>query len=228
MSEGAIFLNSGPLFNAEHLESLEETAEWGELGDELQTAYTMIRESFEKHATLLAGNPSVDETRYFMVTPALHALGFMATVNERVEGSGEGSVRVDYALFNDGDEFIEAEPLRGSAGFYRFAIGLVQCVPWGQPLDQAADDEEGTPAPATKLDVLLRMTGLDYGVLTNGCDWRLYHRATSSLQNTYFQADMIAAVKGDFEDFKRFYMLFRSTGFVKDDTGESFLDRLLQ
>lgn len=228
MSEGAIFLNSGPLFSAKHLEALEESEAWGELGEEVDTAYTMIRESFEKHATLLAGNPTVDETRYFMVTPTLHALGFMASVNERVDSDGEGTVRVDYALFADGDEFTEAEQFRGSGGFYRLASGIVQCVPWGQDLDQPTDDEEGTPTPATKLDVLLRMTGCDYGVLTNGCDWRIYHRATSSLQNTYFQADMIAAVKGEFEDFKRFYLLFRRSALEKADTGESFLDRLLQ
>lgn len=228
MSEGAIFLNSGPLFSADHLESLEDTPAWTELGDEVETAHTMIRESFEKHATLLAGNPSVDETRYFMVTPTLHALGFMASANERIDSGNEGVVRVDYALFANGDDFAEAEPLRGSGGFYRISAGIVQCVEWGQDLDKPADDEDGTPAPATKLDVLLRMTGCDYGILTNGCDWRIYHRATSSLQNTYFQADMIAAVKGDFEDFKRFFLLFRQPALVKGDSGESFLDKLLQ
>lgn len=228
MSEGAIFLNSGPLFNAERLESLEETEAWSGLGGEVDIAYTMIRESFEKHATLLAGNPTVDETRYFMVTPALHGLNFMATVDERVDSTSDGSVHVDYALFAAADDFIEAEPFRGSAGFFRPAVGIVECVAWGTSLDALGDEEEGTPSPAQKLDVLLRTTGCDYGILTNGCDWRLYHRATSSLQNTYFQADMIAAVKGDFEDFKRFYMLFRAAAFVKDDGGESFLDRLLQ
>ena len=39
---------------------------------------------------------------------------------------------------------------------------------------------------------------------------------------------MIAAMKSDFEDFKRFYLLFRKEAFLKDDSGESFLDRMLQ
>jgi hypothetical protein len=228
MSEGAIFLNSGPLFNAERLESLEETEAWTELGDEVEAAYAMIRESFEKHATLLAGNPSVDETRYFIGTPTLHALGFMASVDERVDAVSEGAVHVDYALFANADDFVEAEPYRGTGGFFRTAVGIVECIAWGTDLDAAADEEEGSASPAQKLDVLLRATGCDYGVLTNGCDWRIYHRATSNLQDTYFQADMIAAVKGDYEDFKRFYMLFRASAFLKGDSGESFLDRLLQ
>lgn len=227
MSEGAIFLNSGPLFNAERLESLDEGEAWGDLGEEVDIAYKMIRESFEKHATLLAGRPSVDETRYFMVTPTLHALGFMASVDERVESAGQSEVRVDYALFSDAEDFHIAEPVRGSVGYFRPASGIVQVVKWGEDLD-AVDGDEDDVSPTQKLDLLLRTTGCDYGILTNGCDWRIYHRATSSLQNTWFQADMIAAVKSDFEDFKRFFLLVRAGAFLKGDSGESFLDRLLQ
>ena len=228
MSEGAIFLNSGPLFNADRLESLDEAAEWGELGDEGGIACQMIREAFEKHATLLAGRPTVDETRYFMVTPTLHALGFMASVDERVEGgAGQAGVRVDYALFSDAEDFHASEPIRGSVGFFRPCNAIVQTVKWGESLDEPGEDED-SPSPTQKLDLLLRTTGCDYGILTNGCDYRLYHRATSSLQNTWFQADMIAAIKSDFEDFKRFFLLVRSGAFIKRDTGESFLDNLLQ
>ena len=170
MSEGAIFLNSGPLFNAERLDTLEGTPEWTELEETVQVAYQMIREAFEKHATLLAGRPSVDETRYFMVTPTLHALGYMASVDERVEVSGAGSqARIDYALFPDPEDFTESEPSRGSAGFFRPAVGLVECVKWGQDLDAPLeDDDENGIAPDEKLDLLLRTTGCEYGILTNG------------------------------------------------------------
>lgn len=229
MSEGAIFLNSGPLFNASRLETLEELPEWSELGDEVRVAYQMIREAFEKHATLLAGNPTVDETRYFMVTPTLHALGFMATIDERLETPGQASARFDYTLFDDPAAFLEAEPLRNAIGFFRNAVGIVTTVKWGCELDAMPEDAaEGSLTPPQRLDVLLRTTGIEYGILSNGCDWRLYHRATSGLSSTFFQADMIAAIKSDFEDFKRFYLLFRCAGFGKDDSGESFLDRLLQ
>ncbi|MCB9532382.1 MAG: hypothetical protein H6700_11495 [Myxococcales bacterium] len=229
MSEGAIFLNSGPLFNAERLETIEDVTEWGELGDDVRVAYTMIREAFEKHATLLAGSPTVDETRYFMVTPTLHALGFMATVDERLESPGQAGTRFDYTMFDDPEDFREAESLRGSLGFFRNAVGIVSTVKWGTGLDDVPEDAgEGALNPGQRLDVLLRTTGVDYGILTNGCDWRLYHRGTSGQQSTFFQADMIAAVKSDFEDFKRFYVLFRCAGFAKDDSGESFVDRLLQ
>jgi len=228
MSEGAIFLNSGPLFNASRLEALEELPEWGELGDDVRVAYQMIREAFEKHATLLAGTPTVDETRYFMVTPSLHALGFMATVDERLDVAGQPSAKFDYTLFDDPEAFREAESVRGSLAFFRNAVGIVTTVKWGTDLDAPEEGGDGSLTPSQRLDVLLRATGIDYGILSNGCDWRLYHRGTAGLKSTFFQADMIAAVKGDFEDFKRFYLLFRCLGFRKDDSGESFTDRLLQ
>ena len=102
---------------------------------------------------------------------------------------------------------------------------------WAYNLEQGAvesDGDEPNYHPAAELDLLLGATSRDYGILTNGCDWRLYHRATSGQSATWFQADMIAAMKSDFEDFKRFYLLFRKEAFLKDDSGESFLDRMLQ
>jgi hypothetical protein len=230
MAEGAIFINSGPLFSADRLESLEETPEWNEVEEGARLAYERVRESFEKHATLLAGNPSADETRYFMVNPTLHALGYMHSFGESAELGGDRVVRVDYSLFASNEDFQAALAARGSIGFFHASIGIVRAAEWGRDLSQlvAADGEEARMTPAQELDVLIRATGKDYGILSNGCDWRLYHRATSNLLNTFFQADMIAAMKSDFEDFKRFYMLFRKDAFLKDDSGESFLDRLLQ
>ncbi|MCA9543365.1 MAG: hypothetical protein KC613_03215 [Myxococcales bacterium] len=229
MSEGAIFLNSGPLFNAERLETIEDVTEWGELGDDVRVAYTMIREAFEKHATLLAGNPSVEETRFYMINPTLYALNFSHSVAESVSLGDDQVVRVDYTCFANANDFYEAEPARGSLGFFRPAITIVGAEAWGSSFDEAPDDgDEPAVLPAQRLDVLLRTTGRDYGILSNGCDWRLYHRATSSQNSTFFQADMIAAMKSEFEDFKRFYLLFNRDAFIRDDTGMCFLDRLLQ
>ena len=227
MAEGAIFLNSGPLFNGDRLETLEDTPEWTAVEDEARLAFTRVKESFEKHATLLAGRPSAEETSYFMVNPSLHALGFMHSVSELIEVAPEQTARVDYVLFSGAMPFRDAEPARGTLGFFHDSLGIVRSVEWAYDLDQAVEEGDGLH-PAQELDLLLTTTGRDYGILTNGCDWRLYHRATSGQLQTWFQADMIAAIKSDFEDFKRFYLLFRKDAFLKDDSGESFVDRMLQ
>ena len=243
MGEKAIFLNSGPLFSAERLESLDQIPEWSEYDAAAREAYDHIREIYEKHATLLAGRPSVNETRYFMINPSLHALGYTHTVQESVQVGNDRTARIDNVCFASSADFYEAEPSRGSQGFFRPALCIVRAVEWGSDFSgavqtpapavegaEAAPVEPPTPGipPASELDILLRTTGKDYGILTNGCDWRLYHRGTSSLQDTFFQADMIAALKSDFEDFKRFYLLFRKGALTRSDAGTSFLDSVLQ
>lgn len=255
MSEEAIFLNSGPLFSGERLEAMEDLAEWASLEDEARSAYNRIREAFEKHSTLLAGSPSLEETRFFMINPTLHALGFTHSVYEPVPTQTGSLARVDYALFPNAEIFKGVQEDRGSVSFFRESIGLGKAVAWTGDLDEAPparparqivqhDDEDedeapvrlpaqedtSTPGilPAAELDALMRETSVDYGVLTNGWLWRVYHRSTSERLDTFFQADLIAAIKSDFEDFKRFYLLFRKGAFVKTDQGSSFVDGMLQ
>lgn len=235
MAEGAIFLNSGPLFNGERLETLEDLSEWQAQEEAARDAYERVRESYEKHATLLAGSPSVEETRFFITGPALHALGFTHSAMERLDMAEGQSVAFDYTCFPSSAEFRIAAEARGGIGFFRSAVAVVKTIAWGADLDGAvAPTEEGdeapapTALPAQELDFWLRSTGCTYGILTNGCDWRLYHRGTSGLLNAFFQADMISAMKSDFEEFKRFYLLFGKSAYLTDDSGTSFIDRLLQ
>ena len=249
MAEAAIFLNSGPLFSGERLETMEDLADWKSVDAEAQLAFDRIRETYEKHSTLLAGGPTAVETRYFLVGPVLHALGFTHTVFEPVELSDGRVARVDHVCFGSGAEFGEAEPSRGSASFFRSALCIGRAVEWGNdftttsaaPVRQAAVEEGDDPVPAppmpqpleagiaptVELDLLLRATGKDFGILTNGNEWRIYHRSSSSQRETFFQADMIGAMKSDFEDFKRFYLIFRKEAFVKTDGITCFLDSLL-
>jgi hypothetical protein len=229
MAEGAIFLNSGPLFSGEQLETLEDRTEWTSLDAAARIAFERVKESFEKHSTLLAGNPTVEETRFHMVGPTLHALGFTHSAFEPITIGGDQHTRVDYVGFTNAADFDEAIASRGNFGFFRNALTVVRAVRWGQNFDVAAEGADGASElrPGIELDLLLRTTGVRYGILTNGCDWRLYHQASSGLLSTFFQADMIAAMKSDFEDFKRFFLLFNKHALTVDNKGKCFLDGLL-
>ncbi|TVQ96691.1 MAG: hypothetical protein EA398_15635 [Deltaproteobacteria bacterium] len=232
MAEGAIFLNSGPLLSGEKLETLEETPEWS--NDEvIGAAFERVRETFEKHATLLAGNPTAMETRFFMLNPTLHALGYTYSVHEPIDIGGDKTARVDYVTFPNATTFYDALPLRRTPGFFHQSISVIRAMEWGHTFEapELAEDEidDGSNvSPVDELNFLLRTTGTEYGILSNGCDWRLYHRATAPLLDTFFQADMIAAMKSEYEDFKRFFLVFNKQSFLKDDSGTSFIDRLLQ
>lgn len=274
MSEEAIFLNSGPLLSGERLEAMEDLPEWVAVEEEARAVYERIKEAFEKHSTLLAGNPSLEETRFFMINTTLHALGYTHSVHEPVPTDTASVARVDYTLFPDAETFLEALEMRGSLSFFRASVGLGKAVAWTGALDEVpapvqpkvhddrhddhhhdvhrddedirreeeaaqqaaeeaaaaaeeADNAEPGILPAAELDALLRVTTVDYGLLTNGWMWRIYHRGTSERLDTFFQADLIAAIKSDFEDFKRFYLLFRKDGFVRTDSGTSFIDEML-
>lgn len=236
MAEGAIFLNRGPLFKNEQLERIEELPEWNEYDAAARAAFDRIRETYEKHATLLAGAPSADETRFFVIGPVLHALNFTHSAMESFALNDEQNARVDYVGFGSGADFLEAQETRGSVAFFRTAIAVIKTVAWGASLDEAPEPpepEEGeepakTMPPPQELHLLLQATGKDYGILCSGCDWRLYHRGTSGTLETFFQADMIAAMKSNYEDFKIFFLLFNRAAFVKDNSGLCFLDRMLQ
>lgn len=236
MAEAALFLNSGPLFSGERLESLEETPEWESVDVAARDAFERVRETFEKHAMLLAGSPSADETRYFMVAPTLHALGYTHSVFEPIPHGDDETRRVDFVCFANAADFLEGNENRGGLGLFRPSVTLVKTVSWGGSLDEEAVPvgEDGFPIegaapvlPAVELLEQLQATGRDYGLLTNGCDWRIYHRGTAGQTATYFQADMIACLKSDFEDFKRFFMLFARDAVLRDDSGTCFLDRIL-
>lgn len=238
MTEEAIFLNSGPLFSGERLERMEEDAAWEEEDQAARDAYMRIREAFEKHSTLLAGNPTLEETRFFMLNPAVQALGFTPSVYEPVDVGDGTTARVDYTLFANSQSFYDSVGHRGSVAFFRPALCIVKTVPWGYNVsdgelaqdidDETENDYHAEIEPPTELDELLRACGTDFGIVSNGWNWRLYHRATSERLDTFFQADMIAAMKSDFEDFKRFYLLFRRDAFLKGREGISFLDSMLQ
>ena len=128
MREEAIFLNSGPLFSGERLEQMDSGDAWDQIEADSQDAYERIREIFEKHSTLLAGRPSLEETRFYMINPTLQALGFTPSVHEPVE-VGDGHVMyVDYTLFDSASSFYDAEPNRGGIAFYRPALAVVKAV----------------------------------------------------------------------------------------------------
>ncbi|MFZ6016139.1 MAG: hypothetical protein ACOYU0_00710 [Nitrospirota bacterium] len=67
----------------------------------------------------------------------------------------------------------------------------------------------------------LWITGVKWGILTDGRFWRLYERETSKRLDIYYEIDLEDLMfHGGLEDFKYFYLFFRSGAFP------SFLDKV--
>ena len=69
----------------------------------------------------------------------------------------------------------------------------------------------------------------DWGILTNGRQWRLYHRRTSYRLDSFYEVDLAALLtqNQDLDAFRYFYNLFRRDAFIPDPSGTSFLDLVL-
>ncbi len=77
---------------------------------------------------------------------------------------------------------------------------------------------------AQQLVRLLREHDLEWGVLTNGRHWRLYHRSELSPTETYLHVDLERIVASDdMQDYLVFHRFFSRSGFARQD-GRQRLD----
>jgi len=225
LSEGA-FTNNGPLLSPEKVADLPTSPQWAcdEVALKCQTA---IKDALEKHGELLHTDATEPQTKYFIVNPVLSSLGYVFSVSESISISGDAKARVDYTLFSDSEAFDEAVSFRGGQAFFRSAIALCQATVWNESLDLSEDAELAAHQPTVVVDVLLRSTGVDYGIVTNGKKWRLVNRATSDTYSTYVEFDIEELAQADIESFKHFYLLFGKSSLVRDNEGQAFLDQFV-
>ena len=70
-------------------------------------------------------------------------------------------------------------------------------------------------------------TGVDWGILTNGREWRLYYRQASSTATEFYPIDLGELLETeDLEKFKYFWLFFRRAAFEKDSYNKNFLERV--
>lgn len=199
-----------------------EHPEWLE---DLSGALSSIRDSFgairERRSRL---NEAQTEEEW--VRPVLRILGWSFVVQPEAPLFGKQN-RPDYLLFaSEG-----AKAANGTEGFAA-ASAVADAKYWGRPLDREVRDARNGMSnanPSFQIVTYLVATGLDWGILTNGKEWRLYAMRARSRVDTYFSVDLEQILEtGDPEAFRWFYLFFRASAFRADAvTGESFLDRML-
>jgi hypothetical protein len=220
------FSNAGPLLSPEKLAVFKSQPEW-ECDTVAEDAKRLIAEAFEANKELFATNPTEPQTKFFAVNPTLHALGYVYSIGEDVPIQNDARAHVDFTLFPSGEEFAESEPMRGSTAFFRAAIGLVQAVAWAEDLSVSESAEVAARQPMVTTDLLLRSSGVNFGLVTNGSRWRLLHRATSETLGTYVEADLPKLIEAPLDEFKEFYLLFSKSSLQPSDEGVCFLDQFL-
>jgi hypothetical protein len=221
------FVNSGPLFAGDKLADLSTSEQW-DCDEAAQVALNQIRDALEKHSELLRSDATEPQTKFFIVNPTLHALGYVYSIGEEIPIHDAARVAVDYTLFPSSERFTEVEPVRGTTSFFRSAIGLCQATQWGDSLDVSNDKEIAAQQPMVLCDVFLGSSGVSFGLVSTGQVWRLLHRATSDTYNTFLEVNLERVVnEGTFDDFKTFFVLFGVEAMKRTDEGICFLDTLL-
>lgn len=221
--------NHKPLFSQHYLEHrIQECLAWQfdvtAKFDTLQSLYLAKKD--------LLPQLSEAQTEAEFIKPALDILGFSHIPQVTTHGKGRAE-RPDYALFTNEGDRDSAYPLQSQENaFYARVSAIAEAKYWERPLSKvSANDQRDiykNANPSFQITNYLVGTGVDWGILTNGREWRLYYRLASSTATEFYQVDLVELLESQAEDkleqFKYFWLFFCSDSFVKDPQGRNFLE----
>jgi len=133
------------------------------------------------------------QTEALVITKVLTALGWGEDFLPQVNLSGKRREDVpDVLLFASADKKAAALPLKDDQR-YRHGIALLEAKRWLRPLDRGDITEAQDPdAPSSQMLRYLSRAdvvsdrAVKWGMLTNGCVWRLYWQDARSRSEEFF------------------------------------------
>ena len=223
--------NNKPLFSQHYLEHrIQECSEWQfdvtAKFDALQSLYLSKKDLLPKL--------SEAQTEDVFIKPALDILGFSNIPQVTTRGKGRAE-RPDYALFTNEGDRDNAYPLQDQeTAFYTRVSAIAEAKYWERALSKAAANDQRdiykNANPSFQITNYLVGTGVDWGILTNGREWRLYYRLASSTATEFYQVDLVELLESQAEDkleqFKYFWLFFCSDSFIENPQGRNFLERV--
>ena len=135
-------------------------------------------------------------------------------------------------FFPNSDAFEFSQSRINTRSFFKTAVAIGDAKAWSRDLDRkykSGSDAFTNMNPSFQIDFYLRETDRVWGILTNGRQWRLFHRNTSYRLDQFYQfnlEDILESDKFDLDSFCYFYYFFRCEAFVFDHEGKSFLDQV--
>ncbi len=209
--------NNRQLFSDHYLNvTLPQRQDW----QELVVAAEPIREQIE--AIYRAYIPSDNEAQLEenVVRPVLKALRHTFEIQAPL-ATADGTKRPDYVFYQDQgaltankNKTLTDELLRGNA----FAVGDAKA--WERPLDKVqphhrkGGDTLSNKNPSYQIAFYVQQSGVEWGVLTNGRLWRLYHKDSAHKLDRYYEIDLPALLdNGNGDSFLYFYAFFRRQAF---------------
>ncbi|RRJ31523.1 Eco57I restriction-modification methylase domain-containing protein [Halocatena pleomorpha] len=203
-------------------EHLPKTEAWNDTDEKtVRAVYDDIKERWEHEKRTTLKHDEAQSNEQF-IRGVFRELGVPFGAEDHAD---RGQCRLGDGFFTTGDAATAFERREEVGDFYENAI--VDVKPQDRPLDINRSDEHREKAenPSYQIHVYLQETSARWAVLTNGRRWRLYHDRTSHRLDSYYEVDLPALIERDMpEEFKYFYLFFRTEAFLEDDHGNCFLD----
>jgi hypothetical protein len=216
MTTSNAIVNAGGFFASDAVERLAALDLF--TNAELAEKFEQLCEHFERHHAHLNDEATAAQVGFFLVNRALHILGYTHSHNEPL---GE-ELRIEYTLFNSADAFLSHVSGRGTNAFFNGAVGIAKVAAWAANLDDAVKSENSSAVepPAAELDEDMRATNLQFAILSNGRIWRLFHKNTVAMLNTFFEVDLLQILENrDLDTFKIFVNAFSAKSISFDKSG---------
>jgi len=205
-------LNKG-LFSNYYLEELLPREEEFKIPlDELEKVLEEIKLIWDKKYLSSLNEPQL---RKHFLDKIFEILGWTIDV-EPPTPSGEWSKHPDYALFHSNEDLKIARNTT-KEDYFKKALCIGEAKRWGRPLDRKLKEEKDPfeiQNPSLQVSRYLWLTGVKWGILTDGKYWRLYERETSKKLDIFYEIDLENLIENSsIEDFKYFYLFFQRNAF---------------
>ncbi len=225
MSPSPPYLNK-ELFSKRFLDHLlRQRPEWQET-EEATQARDKLRALYAKEKASLSRLKEQQLEQRF-IRPVLEALSIVYDV-QPVLPTDDPRVKLapDYTFFATEEDRLSAQALpenEKASSYFKKVRMIGDAKRWGTEFGGAA---RGEKTPRQQLTQYLHLSGVDWGFLTDGRNWRLVHRTVAGRLDHYYQVDLCASLDSeDLDDFRYFYLFFRGEAIRPGKTGElCFLD----
>ena len=199
-------------------DGIKETPEWKELTPAIDTFRKEALSTYEDFAKYQQPNESVTEQD--LIRPILEALGWNDYLPQ--QGSQSNEDIPDQLLFADAESKSQAVERSSSQERFLDTLLIEESKRFHLPLD-SRDQSDKAQTASPHGQILRYLSTADtvtdgrirWGILTNGCVWRLYDHRARPRATSYFEANLQDALESGNEDSLRiFYLLFRRDSFV--------------
>ena len=207
------------LFSDHYLKAHLRKNAWWPGDNEARRVWEFCQQLYEKRYLACARNNEAF-TRQELIDKILEKLDFPYTVNLGLPET-EQDLEPDYILYPDADSK-ERVIDKSAADRYRAAVAILEAKKLNHPLSKISKHQQRYAHQQIR-DYLNEAQVLNWGILTNGNEWRLYCR--DDKPSHYFALNFEVALKSP-EDFKFFLALFSPAAFERAAQGKCRLDQI--